>query len=134
LELCLYDVFKRSGSLFRQRSNSGNRNEGTNPVLAAAMTGCVAGFLTTPMDAIKTKVMVDASSTYDSTWDCFVTTVDHHGWVGLWTGAIARVLWIAPFTVLYLPTYDYLHSTLLERHLRASQCDDDDGEECDDED
>eukprot|EP00977_Amphora_coffeiformis_P011230 scaffold2702_cov168-Amphora_coffeaeformis.AAC.10 len=124
LELCLYDIFKRSGSFFR-RQGSSSKEEGTNPVLAAAMTGCVAGFLTTPMDAIKTKVMVDTSSTYESTWDCFVTTMDHHGWAGMWAGAMARVLWIAPFTMLYLPTYDFLHNSLLERHLRVSQFDED---------
>ena len=116
LELCLYDVFKRSGSFFNQNE------EGTNPVLAAAMTGCVAGFMTTPMDAIKTKVMVD--STYDSTWDCFVTTLDNHGWGGMWAGSLARVLWIAPFTMLYLPTYDFLHNSLLERHLQVSELED----------
>ena len=99
LELCLYDVLKRAG-------NSG--------ILAACLTGCVAGFLTTPMDAIKTKIMVEGSA-YDSLWDCVATTLDAHGWGGIWAGALARVLWIAPFTMLYLPTYDFLHKTLLER-------------------
>lgn len=99
LELCLYDVLKRAGS---------------NGISAACLTGCVAGFLTTPMDAIKTKIMVEGSA-YDSLWDCVATTLDAHGWGGIWAGALARVLWIAPFTMLYLPTYDFLHKTLLER-------------------
>lgn len=99
LELCLYDVFKRAGSLVPK--NRGGQPRQVHPVLAACLTGCVAGFLTTPMDAIKTKLMMveqGSGGCYygsSSVWDCFATTLDSYGWEGLWAGALARVMWIA---------------------------------------
>lgn len=115
LELCFYDFFKLSGTLWPK--SSGEPRD-VHPLLAACMTGSIAGLATTPMDAIKTKIMVEGS--YDSAWDCFAATVDAHGWGGIWAGALARVMWIAPFTMLYLPTYDFLHKTLLERHVKMT--------------
>jgi solute carrier family 25 S-adenosylmethionine transporter 26 len=112
LELCLYDIFKRCGSILP--SSKGGAS-GLNPLLAAALTGAVAGTLTAPLDTIKTKVMVEG---YDSFWECFASTIESSGWDGVWAGTLARVLWIVPFTTLYLPTYDYLHKQLLQRHQR----------------
>ena len=137
LELCLYDIFKRlphpsasntskeapeakatTTSSATSHATSTSEGDTVHPVLAAGGTGCVAGFLTTPMDTLKAQVMASDSG---SLLDCLIDTVDGHGWTGLWAGALARVLWIGPFTMLYLPTYDFLHNLLRERHAHVSQ-------------
>jgi solute carrier family 25 S-adenosylmethionine transporter 26 len=124
LELCLYDSFKRFSTslpsfvLSSRGNGSKSHNEAekqVQPVVAAGGTGCVAGFLTTPMDTLKTQVMESGHDT--SIAECLQHTLDVSGWAGLWAGALARVLWIAPFTMLYLPTYDLLHKYLKERHV-----------------
>lgn len=56
--------------------------------------------------------MVDA---YDNGfWDCFLTTIQQHGVGAVFAGAMARVVWILPFTALYLPVYERLKRKLSE--------------------
>jgi Mitochondrial carrier protein len=57
--------------------------------------------------------MVDS---YVSYADCLVTTIQNHGLASLYSGGLARLAWIVPFTVIYLPTYDFLKQQLLQRH------------------
>ena len=123
LELGLYDTLKRfwdertKSSLAKtSSSNKDDTQEATGVVwenlLCAAATGVVAAVVTTPMDVIKTKLMVDD---YASLVDCFVSTMQTHG---LWSGVAARVSWIVPFTMLYLPTYDGLKTWMWYRHVQ----------------
>ena len=112
LELGLYEQFK--GVLM----STSPRRTGTTPVpsmdawqevLAAAATGGVTALATTPIDVIKTKLMVDH---YDGFFDCLLLTVSHHGIPALFAGVYARIGWIVPFTAIYLPTYDFLKRRL----------------------
>jgi quinol monooxygenase YgiN len=89
---------------------------------AAATTGGVAAFLTTPMDVIKTKLMLESADWADGTfWDCMTTTVQMHGWPALLCGVEARVAWIVPFVCIYLPLYDTLKEQLLVRRQRTNE-------------
>lgn len=77
-----------------------------------------SAFVTTPLDTVKTKLMVDDFP--DASFlDCMLSTVHDYGAGALFSGLVARVGWILPFTVIYLPTYDRLKRLLWERHVRV---------------
>lgn len=128
LELGLYELLKTA---FDQRLDH-ERNEeelasvedggSPNEAMAAALTGAIAGFLTTPLDSIKTKLMVDdACLNGGGFMDCLLTTVNQYGQESLFTGVLARMCWISVFCTLYLPLYDELKRRLLQRHQRYVQ-------------
>lgn len=106
LELGLYDVFKR---MFHKKPS---QLKVWQEIVAAAAAGDITGYTTTPLDTIKTKLMVDS---YDSGFlDCFLTTVDQHGIGAVFAGGMARIVWILPFTMVYLPLYEWLKRRLTE--------------------
>eukprot|EP00522_Entomoneis_paludosa_P008018 CAMPEP_0172450638 /NCGR_PEP_ID=MMETSP1065-20121228/8900_1 /TAXON_ID=265537 /ORGANISM="Amphiprora paludosa, Strain CCMP125" /LENGTH=389 /DNA_ID=CAMNT_0013202435 /DNA_START=85 /DNA_END=1254 /DNA_ORIENTATION=+ len=110
MELGLYDMFKR---MLSQNGNNDEKETIWDQLLCAALTGAITALATTPMDVVKTKLMVDH---YSSFGDAFVSTVQNHGVGALFSGVVARVTWIVPFTAIYLPTYDALKNILHERH------------------
>lgn len=84
---------------------------------AAAITGAIASFVTTPLDTIKTKLMVNQELYPNFTFiDCLYDTIHQHGYMSIFAGVTARMAWIIPFTILYLPTYDYIKRTLQQYH------------------
>lgn len=113
MELGLYDTIKKG---IVKSKDSEDTVEGTKSldisqeIMAAAITGGIAGFLTTPLDTIKTKLMVDM---YDGGFaSCFATTLHDHGWAALFSGAAARVAWLLPFSAIYLPLFDAMKRQL----------------------
>jgi Mitochondrial carrier protein len=62
--------------------------------------------------------MVDSYVNYA---DCLMTTIQHHGLASLYSGGLARLAWVVPFTAIYLPTYDFLKQQLLQRHVASLQ-------------
>lgn len=87
-----------------------------HPTIAAAITGAITAVLTTPLDTVKTKIVVDyVGVDTPSFFECFQNTVETYGPEGLFAGLLARVAWVVPFTVLYLPAYDGLKRFLLAR-------------------
>ena len=106
LELGLYDAIK---GVFQKR---GKPLTVWQEVCAAAVAGGITAYTTTPLDTIKTKLMVDS---YDAGfWDCLSTTIDQHGVGAVFAGALARIAWIVPFTALYLPLYELLKRRLAD--------------------
>lgn len=88
-----------------------------HPTVAAAITGAVTAIITTPLDTVKTKIVVDyVDVDAPSFFECFQNTIAVYGPEGLFAGLLARVAWVVPFTVLYLPVYDGL-----KRFLCASE-------------
>lgn len=98
LELCLYDRTKR---IF------------TSPLVSAGITGTVTAVLTTPLDTLKSQLVAAERGT--QLWDVFDALVSQHGTAGLFAGVAARVAWIVPFTMIYLPTYDAIKVRLRRR-------------------
>lgn len=135
LELGLYEVLKSWISDFHSQSpklppsTNGDKCEKEAPIienweeiLAAAITGGTTAFLTTPLDTIKTKMMVDPDWGMGSSFvDCLLSTVHQHGWQAVFAGALARVSWILPFTAIYLPLYDYLKRQLWKNYIMQQQ-------------
>jgi Mitochondrial carrier protein len=119
LELGLYEVFKTA--LFSRHSSDSSKPKSVevwDDVLAAALTGGITAFLTTPLDVIKTKLMVDDAYAGYSFLDCWLATVDAHGIGSVFAGVVARIAWILPFVTIYLPTYDFLKRLLWQRHVQ----------------
>jgi solute carrier family 25 S-adenosylmethionine transporter 26 len=106
LELGVYELLKKA--LDNEKKST------LREVGAASITGAIAAFLTTPMDTIKTKLMI-SDETYNY-WDFAMNTLDSHGLEGLFSGMEARISWIVPFVCIYLPLYDNIKRFLIQRH------------------
>jgi solute carrier family 25 (mitochondrial S-adenosylmethionine transporter), member 26 len=123
IELGLYDSIKSTNFLAHVKNPSAaastNQSSIAQEILAAVITGAVAGFLTTPLDTIKTKLMVDGA---DGFFHCMEQTVHDHGTFALFAGATARVTWLIPFSAIYLPLFDAIQRRLSAWNLEyASQ-------------
>lgn len=120
LELGLYDNFKTIYLKIKNRNNtSGGEIKITqiDEIVAAAVTGGITGYLTNPLDMIKTKLMVDGPL-YSGFFDCVRKTVKINGVSSLFQGGAARVAWLMPFTAIYLPLYDILKRKMEETPLK----------------
>jgi hypothetical protein len=115
LELGLYEFFKNQIDAKRPAEQEAAAWE---DIVAAFATGAITAVVTTPLDTIKTKLVVDD---YGGFFECFSETVQNHGWTAVFAGVVARVAWIIPFTGLYLPTFDFLKRQLLQRHIERLQ-------------
>jgi solute carrier family 25 S-adenosylmethionine transporter 26 len=114
MELGLYDLFKGL-YVTSQRQQSDEQDESLQTaerMMIAGLTGGIAGLLTTPLDTVKTKLMVDMDFAGMSFWDAACTTIENHGPEALFCGALARVAWLVPVTAIYLPTYDFIKNNL----------------------
>jgi len=115
LELGLYEVFKQ---FLDARRSPNEPSQPFEQIMAAAVTGGITAFVTTPIDVVKTKLMVDTEYLDASFLECMITSIQNHGWHSVFAGVWARIGWILPFTAIYLPTYDALKSQLWKRHLQ----------------
>jgi Mitochondrial carrier protein. len=102
LELGVYDNFKSMYLKFKNRTESNKWDE----LLAAAVSGGITGLLTAPLDNIKTKLTVEVG--YNGFFDCLSKTVKSGGMGALFSGSVARVAWLMPFTAIYLPVYEII--------------------------
>lgn len=157
LELGLYDMFKTVFIDYKKKQQQQEVEQFQDPILllqedanescnqpqqppvllqaweeivAASLTGGIAAYLTTPLDTIKTKLMVDQALYSGGFWDCFMSTVDHHGVGGLFAGGAARIAWLLPYTAIYLPVYDLLKRKVSSMAEEANQQQLEQDEEC----
>lgn len=127
LELGLYDNFKTL--YLKMKNRNSKRGEPMKPIsqveeiIAAAITGGITGYITNPLDVIKTKLMVD-SAMYTGFNDCLRKTVTDYGYPSLFHGGGARVAWLMPFTAIYLPVYDLFKRRM---EITGARSDDDNG-------
>jgi solute carrier family 25 S-adenosylmethionine transporter 26 len=116
MELGLYEVFKAKTAA-NSDDESSQATVAWQELAAASAVGTVAAFFTTPLDVIKTKLMIDADYADASFFECLTNTLDLHGWSALFCGVEARVAWIVPFLCIYLPLYDALKRLFWKRHV-----------------
>ncbi|EKX33184.1 hypothetical protein GUITHDRAFT_120626 [Guillardia theta CCMP2712] len=112
LELGLYDNIKSLISHFRKKE--GNANSKVDDVLAAAAVGGITGWITNPLDIIKTRMMTSGSAA-PRVKTVVMDIIKKDGPRTFFAGSIARVSWLMPFTAIYLPTYDLVKSAIKEK-------------------
>lgn len=114
LELGLYENIKSTIKKFQNR----NTLTPVEELTAAAITGGFTGFVTTPLDVIKTKIMVQGASNF-GIFDVCSNILTSEGTAGLFAGSLARVAWLLPFTTIYLGVYELAKRQILT--LKESQ-------------
>ena len=113
LELGLYENIKSLIRKFQNRSELTQQEE----LAAAAFTGGFTGFITTPLDLVKTRLMLQSTTEggqYKGVVDAFTSIYNAGGIKGLHVGAAARVSWLLPFTTIYLGIYEISKRRILQ--------------------
>jgi solute carrier family 25 S-adenosylmethionine transporter 26 len=115
LELGIYDNVKALCTRLRNANNGGD-GDGSNSsqvdeIVSAALAGGITGYLTNPMDLVKTKMML-SPDVYRGFADAWRKTVQEGGLASLFNGAGARVGYIMPFCTFYLPVYEIIKRKL----------------------
>jgi solute carrier family 25 S-adenosylmethionine transporter 26 len=125
LELGIYENLKGFLRQLREQgktiaADSGDSND---ELLAAAITGGVSAFITTPLDLVKTKLMMQTGSNvaYRGVWDVITQLYSQGGLSGLFVGSAARVAWLLPFTTIYLGVYEKIKRSLKAKKERNLQ-------------
>ena len=113
MELGVYDNLKRAYLKFKRgRSTEEQKITTADEMVCAALTGGLVGYLSNPLDIVKTKMMTDAA--YGGLWDACKQQVGTYGVGSLFQGGAARVAWLMPFTAIYLPVYEEIKRKLLQ--------------------
>jgi len=80
--------------------------------LFGGLSGALAGYLTTPMDVVKTRIMVlQGQSTTIGIREALRSVGT---WRMLWTGATARSVWWLGICSIFFPSYEATKSLLLD--------------------
>eukprot|EP00566_Odontella_aurita_P010076 CAMPEP_0113574384 /NCGR_PEP_ID=MMETSP0015_2-20120614/27120_1 /TAXON_ID=2838 /ORGANISM="Odontella" /LENGTH=426 /DNA_ID=CAMNT_0000477521 /DNA_START=76 /DNA_END=1356 /DNA_ORIENTATION=- /assembly_acc=CAM_ASM_000160 len=119
LELGIYDNIKTA--FLKYRKNKAAAEGGgdgaaaeisqADEIIAGGIAGGITGYLTNPLDLIKTKLMVEGDL-YSGLGDAARRTFQDGGLSALFHGAGARVGYILPFCALYLPVYEVIKRRL----------------------
>ncbi|XXG81225.1 hypothetical protein AAC387_Pa09g1915 [Persea americana] len=90
IQFCLYEQLRIGYKLAAQR----DLNDPENAIIGA-FAGAITGAITTPLDVVKTRLMVQGSANqYKGIFDCVQTVVKEEGPTALLKGIGPRVLWI----------------------------------------
>eukprot|EP00563_Minutocellus_polymorphus_P018648 CAMPEP_0197721980 /NCGR_PEP_ID=MMETSP1434-20131217/4839_1 /TAXON_ID=265543 /ORGANISM="Minutocellus polymorphus, Strain CCMP3303" /LENGTH=178 /DNA_ID=CAMNT_0043307067 /DNA_START=18 /DNA_END=554 /DNA_ORIENTATION=+ len=115
MELGIYDNFK--ALCLRLRNANNGADEGSSQmdeIISAALAGGITGYVTNPMDLVKTKMMLNPGI-YKGFAEAWRRTVQEGGMASLFNGAGARVSYIMPFCTFYLPVYEIIKRKLESR-------------------
>jgi solute carrier family 25 S-adenosylmethionine transporter 26 len=113
MELGLYENIKLAIRKFQNKNELSQGEE----LAAAAITGGITSFVTTPLDLIKTKLMMQSTSSigeYSGVVDAFQSIYASGGIQALFVSSGARVAWLLPFTTIYLGVYELSKRKLLD--------------------
>ena len=119
LELGLYENIKTIIRKYYKTEQLSQKDE----LFAAAVTGGITGFITTPLDLVKTKLMVQTSGAaggYGGVIDALTSIYKQGGIEALFVGSSARVAWLLPFTTIYLGVYEISKRKILEIKYKAN--------------
>lgn len=82
---------------------------GWESAICGSISGAIAAALTTPLDVIKTNIMVQTHSKESKTYlEITNGIIKKHGFKGLFTGLVPRVTWISIGGFIFLGTFDTL--------------------------
>ncbi|KAH8917424.1 mitochondrial carrier [Atractiella rhizophila] len=114
IQFPLYEHFKlRFSSSF---SPSGSKEPSFAQIaISASLSGSIAGLLTTPLDVIKTRVMLDVPSMEKkkaNPMEMAGRIWRTEGWRTFWKGGGTRALWLAGGGTVFLGTFEFFTSLL----------------------
>ena len=110
IQFPLYEQGKRSWSAWQGHE--------VNPLQAAAcgsISGAIAGALTTPLDVLKTRLMLGVDQNgqhYHSVHDVLTRLLAHEGPTALWNGIQPRVFWISIGGFVFFGAYEFSKTTV----------------------
>lgn len=121
LEFGLYSQFKKLLRLTLGKS----KLSGSQELLMGGVAGGLTGFLTTPLDLAKTRLMTQAVATgsaahYKGVFDVMAKVARTEGMSGLFKGSVARTTWLIPFTALYFGLHEWSKRALHKRKVSTA--------------
>ncbi|KAF5311574.1 hypothetical protein D9611_009522 [Ephemerocybe angulata] len=85
--------------------------------VCGSLSGGIAAALTTPLDVLKTRVMLDMRNASEGTSPTilrrFKTIYTTEGWKALFSGVVPRTLWISAGGAVFLGMYEFTMNNLL---------------------
>ncbi|KDP35277.1 hypothetical protein JCGZ_09436 [Jatropha curcas] len=117
VQFCIYEQLRIGYKVAAQRE----LNDPENAIIGA-FAGALTGAITTPLDVIKTRLMVQGSANqYKGIFDCVQTVVREEGPNALLKGLGPRVLWIGIGGSIFFGVLESTKRFLSQRRLTPSQ-------------
>ncbi|XP_054801399.1 probable S-adenosylmethionine carrier 2, chloroplastic isoform X1 [Prosopis cineraria] len=112
IQFCIYEQLRIGYKLAAKR----DLNDPENAMLGA-FAGAVTGAVTTPLDVVKTRLMVQGSqSHYKGISDCVRTIIKEEGTQALFKGMGPRILWIGIGGSIFFGVLEKTKQILAQRH------------------
>jgi solute carrier family 25 protein 44 len=102
----VWAMYWRIQNILEQFIHIGKYSDAVIAPSSAAIASTAASWLTQPMDVLKTRLQVQ--HTRSSTVSAVRQLIAERGWLGLWSGAIPRILIITPTSVLMMSLYEFI--------------------------
>lgn len=121
LQFTMWEQMKRSWS--ERQTGLNGRQKGLvtagESALFGSLAGGVAAGLTTPLDVLKTRIMLerretDGTKSRNGVMGIFRQIMRDHGWQGFFRGFVPRVGWISTGGAIFLGTYQWASNKLGE--------------------
>ncbi|XP_073149354.1 S-adenosylmethionine carrier 1, chloroplastic/mitochondrial [Henckelia pumila] len=117
IQFCIYEQLRIGYKLAAKRDLNDPEN-----AIVGAFAGALTGAITTPLDVIKTRLMVQGSTNqYKGIVDCVQTIVKEEGAPALLKGIGPRVLWIGIGGSIFFGVLESTKRFLAERHPKNQQ-------------
>ncbi|KAF7128953.1 hypothetical protein RHSIM_Rhsim10G0148000 [Rhododendron simsii] len=117
IQFCLYEQLRIGYKLAAKRELSDPEN-----AIIGAFSGALTGAITTPLDVVKTRLMVQGSANqYKGIFDCVQTIVKEEGPPALLKGIGPRVLWIGIGGSIFFGVLESTKRFLSERRPKQHQ-------------
>lgn len=110
VQFTLYDKFK---SFLLEKNEKKNSRERIG-LISGLLSGSISGFITTPLDFIKTRIVLCDNQM--SILYCVKTVVKNEGLLSFFKGAVPRTLWIGLGGSFFFGYYEYVFS-LMEKKV-----------------
>uniref|UniRef100_A0A7S3ABY8 Mitochondrial carrier protein n=1 Tax=Rhodosorus marinus TaxID=101924 RepID=A0A7S3ABY8_9RHOD len=114
LEFGLYHQFKRALRWIINKDKLSSQEE----LMMGGLAGGFTGFVTTPLDVAKTRIMTQAAGSshrYKNFLEAMIDITRKEGFAANFRGSSARVLWLVPFTAIYFGVHEKSKRMLLKR-------------------
>nr|AFK45388.1 unknown [Lotus japonicus] len=115
IELCIYEQLRIGYKAAAKRDLKDPEN-----AMLGAVAGAITGAVTTPLDVVKTRLMVQGSQNhYKGISDCVRTIIKEEGAHALFKGIGPRVLWIGVGGSIFFGVLEKTKQILAQKHHQA---------------